>query len=138
MKKIFFIFAGLFMMTSVLSASSFVKDEYDDVKAKMTKADFTECLKARYRNKFAVVEAVMSEPKKVAELDSTINKVCKDKKPVGTVTRDGITKNVYHVIYAQKSEPKECTNSPDTNDEHAKGKSWYIAEGQCEKYYNKN
>ncbi len=131
MKKTFLVFVSLLFTTALFGASSFVEEDYKDVVKKVNDPKFSPCLKERYAQKLAFIEKFKQDPKKMSDLENKIKEVCKNKPKAGTVTRDGKSQDIYYVIYSQKIEPKECASSPDTKEEHAKGKSWYISEYNC-------
>jgi hypothetical protein len=136
MKKMALVLGSLFFATSAFSASNFVKEEYEDVLKKTTKQDYSECWKARYKQKLTFLENFMKDAQKVSDLDKKIDEVCKSKVSVGNVMREK-PYNIYYVMYRQDKEPSACQNSPDTKDEHAKGKTWYVSEMECEKRASK-
>jgi hypothetical protein len=131
MKKMFLVFVSLLFTTSLFAAINLVENDYKDVVKKANDPSFSPCLKARYAQKLAFIETFKKDSKKVADLEATVKEVCKNKTKVATVTRDGKSQDIYYVMYTQKTEPKECTTSPDTKEEHAKGKSWYITDYNC-------
>ena len=131
MKKVFLVIVSLFVTTSLFAAFNLVDNDYKDVVKKASDTSFSPCLKARYAQKLAFIETFKKDTTKVAALETKVKEVCKTKTRVGTVVRDGKVQDIYYVMYSEKTEPKECTGSPDTTEEHAKGKSWYITDYNC-------